>query len=310
MLKQSIVVAAALAVMLGCERETRPGEDASSSEGVITIRDVDLNYVIEGRGTPLLVIGSATYYPRTFSQRLRNHFQFHFVDLRHFAPSAPTMQVDAITLDSYAEDVDVIRRFFGFDEVAVLGHSIHGNMALEYARRYPQRVSHVVVIGSPPVGLLEMSEVGAEYWDSHASAERKQVLQDNWDRLGEDSLAKLPPGDVFVVSYITNGPLYWYDATYDATPLWEGMYVNADVWNRIFELYSEYDLSVGPGQITSPIFLAMGPYDYVVPHILWDDQLEKLESVSYHLFERSGHTPQLEEQDLFDEKLIEWFEGK
>ncbi|KPK55807.1 MAG: hypothetical protein AMS21_13230, partial [Gemmatimonas sp. SG8_38_2] len=61
---------------------------------------------------------------------------------------------------------------------------------------------------------------------------------------------------------------------------------------------------------TSPIFLAMGPYDYVVPHILWDDQLEKLENVSYHLFEKSGHTPQLEEPELFDEKLIEWFEGK
>jgi proline iminopeptidase len=217
------------------------------------------------------------------------------------------MEPSEITLDSYAEDVDLIRKFFRFEKVAILGHSIHGDMALEYARRYPQNVSHVVVIGSPPVGLGKMSEVGTEYWESHADAERKQVLLDNWNRLSQDSLAKLPPGDAFVAGYITNGPRYWYDATYDASPLWEGMYVNVDVWNRIFELYIEYDLSQGPGQVTSPVFVAMGPYDYVVPHTLWDGQLEKLQSVSYNLFELSGHTPQPEEPELFDQKLIEWF---
>jgi len=307
MLKRSIVVAATFAISLACAPEDKSAQDASSSAGVIKIRDVELNYVVEGNGTPLLVIGSATYYPRTFSQRLREHFKFYFVDLPHFAPSAPTMEASEITLETYAEDVDLIRRFFRFEKVAVLGHSIHGNMALEYARRYPEHVSHVVVIGSPPVGLGEMSDAGTDYWESHADAERKRVLQENWERIGQDSLAKLARGDVFVVSYIANGPRYWYDATYDASPLWAGMYVNADVWNQIFELHNEYDLSQGPGQITSPVFLAMGPYDYVVPHTLWNDQLEKLQNVSYYLFEQSGHTPQLEEPELFDQKLIEWF---
>ncbi len=186
MLKQLTAVAATFAVILACSPEGKQPEEGSSSAGVIKIRDIELNYVVEGSGTPLLVIGSATYYPRTFSRRLRDHFKLYFVDLPHFAPSAPSTEPSEITLDTYAEDTDLIRRFFGFEEVAVLGHSIHGTMALEYARRYPQHVSHVVVIGSPPVGLEKMFEAGAQYWESHADAERKRVLRDNWDRLGEN----------------------------------------------------------------------------------------------------------------------------
>jgi pimeloyl-ACP methyl ester carboxylesterase len=39
-----------------------------------------------------------------------------------------------------------------------MGHSMHGMMALEYTRRFPERVAGVVMIGSPPVGLLANAE--------------------------------------------------------------------------------------------------------------------------------------------------------
>ena len=297
----SVVAAAALLVSMGCERESEP------SEGVVTVDGVQLRYVVEGAGNPVLVVGSAVYYPRTFSRRLKEHFRLHYVDLRHFVPSDPGLEVDAITMDAYANDIDHVRQALGFETMAVLGHSIHGNIALEYARRYPQHVSHVIVIASPPVGMTETSQAANEYWESQASDERKRVLQRNWEQLGADSLSELPPGDAVVAAYVANGPMYWYDETYDASPLWDGMHVNATVMNELFALFNEYDIGQGPGQITSPVFVAMGRYDYVVPHFLWDDQREKLPNMSYHLFANSGHTPQLEEPDLFDEALIEWF---
>jgi len=43
---------------------------------------------------------------------------------------------------------------------------------------------------------------------------------------------------------------------------------------------------------------------------LWDDYKDKLPNLSYNLFEKSGHYPQLEEQDLFDKKLIAWIKGQ
>lgn len=50
----------------------------------------------------------------------------------------------------------------------------------------------------------------------------------------------------------------------------------------------------------TPVLAVMGHHDYAVPHSLCEEVLPKLRNVSYHLFEQNGHTPQLQEQALFD----------
>ncbi len=39
----------------------------------------DLAYRIEGEGAPILVIGSAVYYPRLFSSDIKQKYQWVFV---------------------------------------------------------------------------------------------------------------------------------------------------------------------------------------------------------------------------------------
>jgi len=41
-----------------------------------------------------------------------------------------------------------------------------------------------------------------------------------------------------------------------------------------------------------------------------DDYKDKLPNLSYNLFTKSGHFPFLEEQELFDTKLIEWIHNQ
>jgi proline iminopeptidase len=71
-------------------------------------------------------------------------------------------------------------------------------------------------------------------------------------------------------------------------------------------ILSEYDAAKECEGITTPVFLALGRYDYVAPHVLWERRRKALPNMSYHLFSRSGHFPMFEEQELFDEKLVEW----
>ena len=71
----------------------------------------------------------------------------------------------------------------------------------------------------------------------------------------------------------------------------------------------EYDFVQGLGQIETPVFVAEGLYDHVVPYTLWKDALPKLPNATFYLFEQSGHPPQSEEPEAFAEKLIEWFEN-
>lgn len=280
------------------------------SRGTVPVKGATFPYVIEGTGQPCLVVGSSIYYPRTFSKKLRQHLRFVFVDLRHFAPSDPSVPPQEITLETYANDIEAVRTQLGLGKVIVLGHSIHGNIALEYARRYPEHVLRVIVIGSPPLGTGRMSKLREAFWNADASEERKRVLKRNWEGM-EDRIKSLPATQQFIQTYLLNGPRYWYDSTYDATWLWRDVYLNAPISDHVFGiLFQEYDLAQGPRPIATPVFLALGRYDYAVPYTTWNDERRKLAGLSYNLFEKSGHTPQLEEAAEFDRRLMQWLGRK
>ena len=281
-------------------------EQSTSQLASVTVAGATLRYAIEGTGRPVLVIGSATYYQRTFSRPLREVCTLAFADLRHFVECDAALSVDRLSFDTYADDIERIRVTLGFKPVVVVGHSHHGNLALEYAKRYPDSTSHVVLIGSPPCGVTRTVKASDDYWAAHASEHRKAALRHHWDALSSETLASLSPGDAFIAQYLADGPKYWYDPHYDASPLWQNMHVNMDLITSFRGLFAEYELSWDPTRLQAPVLIVMGRYDYVVPHVLWDEVLPGLQNVTYHVFERSGHTPQLEEPQLFDQIFLDW----
>ena len=105
---------------------------------------------MEGTGTSLLVLGSSIYYPRTFPKNIRESCTLICTDLHNFVSLPPEFKPEWISFDLYSECVEAVRADAGLSRVVVVGHSHHGNIALEYARRKPDRVSHVVLIGTPP----------------------------------------------------------------------------------------------------------------------------------------------------------------
>lgn len=80
-----------LSLTFGCQKGEKSVEDASKtyprSEGIITIEGISHAYVREGSGKPIVVIGSAIYYPKAFSSTLKEQFELVFIDLKHFIPS-------------------------------------------------------------------------------------------------------------------------------------------------------------------------------------------------------------------------------
>ncbi len=122
-----------------------------------------------------------------------------------------------------------------------------------------------------------------------------------------EDLSDLSPGEMMIQNYINGAPFYWYDPTYDCSWIWEGVKVNAKIVGKLEGvLFKTYDIAKDSNLNNIPIFVAMGKHDYMVPHFQWDAEIGKLPKLSYYLFEKSGHTPQLEEPEEFDKKLIEW----
>ena len=55
-------------------------------------------------------------------------------------------EVTSMTMENLTADADALRQALGFEKWAVLGHSFGGYVALEYALRYPQNLSHLLLM--------------------------------------------------------------------------------------------------------------------------------------------------------------------
>ena len=58
--------------------------------------------------------------------------------------------------------------------------------------------------------------------------------------------------------------------------------------------------------VRPPTFLAQGVWDFNVPPTRWAGVLPAFRDCTYRAFERSGHYPFYEEQELFDGALLDW----
>ncbi|PPE03431.1 alpha/beta fold hydrolase [Holospora curviuscula] len=260
---------------------------------------------IDGSGPVAIVIGSHKYYPRTFSENLKSKLKIICADTRGFVPASPNHTEDDFTVDKLVQDIEAMRVSLGADKIILIGHSIHAFMAMEYARAFPDRVSHLVLIASSPITGQEIYKEADRYFEESVCPERKSALQITMQRFSES-------GDQsFVARLLSFGPRIWYDANFDASKLWEGVEVNSVgagiIWGSMFV---DYNVANALKAISCQIFLAFGRYDYFNPPHLWEKYREHASDLTVRIFEKSAHTPQLEESDNFDEELMRWLSNK
>ncbi len=309
---QRVALLAFLVGLTACSSEQRASAppQMTADTGSVTSDGFRLRYIVEGAGPPALVVGSALYYSRAFSENLREHLRLVFMDHRGFAPSPGPRDTTAFALDTLIDDMEQVRQALDLGPVVVIGHSGHAFMALEYAKKYPANVSHVVMIGIAPDLSAARTEATQAYWETSASAERKAVMEENLRRLPDDEIAQLQvsPGQKFIRTYIRNGPKAWYDPRFDSSPLWEGVEINMDMFNHVWgRIFRDIDITRGLETFDRPVFLALGRYDFLVaPPSSWEPLRPLFKDLTVRIFERSGHTPQYEEAAAFDEELVRW----
>lgn len=272
----------------------------------ISVQGAELFYTTSRRGSgPVCLVLSSIGtkpYELQMPPQLSDRLPLVFVDLRGSGRS--TGETADLTFDVLANDLDAVRADLGVERVAILGHSILSILAIEYGRRRPASVSHVITVGGPPIGdMARVSGRSRSFFEEDASEERKQVLRDN--------LAKLPADASMGEHMFAETPMRFFDARFDAVPLFAEANAKPEVFAHLLGvLASGWDVTEGASALRVPIFLAHGRYDYVVPYTLWDGIVDRLPDATFRLFERSGHQPFCEEPDEFAAALMDWMSRK
>jgi proline iminopeptidase len=272
----------------------------SDSHRTVSVKGAELFYSTRGDGPVCLVLSAigTEPYKHLVPQRLSDRLRLVYVDLRGGGRS--TGEASDLTFDVLAADLEAIRVDLGVERIAVLGHSVLGVLAIEYGRRFPASVSHVVAVGTPPTGdMALLSAKSASFFEDDASDERKQLLREN--------LAALPENASMGETLLAQTPRRFYDARFDAAPLFAESDVKPALLRHILgTLAAGWSVSVGSSSLRIPIFVALGRYDYSVPYVLWDGIADTLPNATLQVFEQSGHQPFFEEPDRFAETLSKW----
>lgn len=279
----------------------------TAESGTVNSGGVGLRYVREGTGEPIVVIGTATYYPRAFSAELRQKYELIFVDSRHFVPSyrPSESEMGAIDFDTLADDLEAVRLHLGIDEWIVLGCSFHAQIAMAYANKYPAQTSRLVLVAGVPFSFAELSGIAESFWDEHASEGRKR--QHIANRKAIDAvLSATAPARKFAVNYVGEAAKYWVDSTYDATSLWEDVETSPVFEPLIAKLPSRNEARSTLQKLQMPTLVMLGKLDYAIPYVAWEGVIEGLQNLDYVLLEEDSHNPQTEFPARFDAALINW----
>jgi proline iminopeptidase len=260
----------------------------------------DLYYEISGTGWPCLVmhggLGLDHTHFRPWLDSLGDLLQLIYFDHRGNGRSAPA-QPEELTFERFTSDADGLRSRLGCERTAVLGSSFGSFIALEYAWRYPQRVSHLILVGGAPK-LDYIPEALA------AVARRSPP---------PDALAALsqPMGDTdkdFCNTWHTLLPLY-FNAAFDreqAARAFEGTVYRAAAAAANPALMASYDMCERLSEIQAPVLIVCGEDDFITPPaqaLRLQSGLSQAEAV---VIPETGHFPFIERPQEFEAIVRAW----
>lgn len=112
-----------------------------------------VHYEVYGRGRPVILLhgwlGSWGLWQETMAYMGR-YYRTYALDFWGFGESGKKRKTYAV--QDFVSLVDQFMQQLGINQAPLVGHSMGGTVSLSVAIQYPQRVSKVVVVGSPIVG--------------------------------------------------------------------------------------------------------------------------------------------------------------
>src|SRR5712692_491665 len=143
-------VAAALVTAMPSDSASvwQTARNAAPRDSRIPVGNASLYAREIGRGQPIIVLHGGPDFDHSYLlpdlDRLADAFRLIYYDQRGRGRSADDVQPEDVTLTSDIDDLDRVRQHFHLQSPALLGHSWGTVLALEYALRHPEQVSHLI----------------------------------------------------------------------------------------------------------------------------------------------------------------------
>lgn len=262
----------------------------------IDARGIETSYLEAGSGRPVIMLhGSGPGVSATANWQynigaLADRFHVLAPDIVGFGATERPEDI-VYSLRSWTDHIWAFLDAHGIERTAVVGNSLGGRIALQMVTDHPERVSRMVLMGSPGVGMTPTDGLAAlrAYEPSHEAM--RDLLRTYFavdPALITDELV-----EIRYQASIADGAYEAYRAMF-SDPRHKG---------------SELGITAEEVRaIATPTLLVHGREDKVVPLAVSVTMLDLLPNADLHVFSRCGHWTQIERAAEFSALVADYLE--
>jgi 3-oxoadipate enol-lactonase len=250
----------------------------------VQLPDFKMHYVEQGAGDETILfvhgfIATHRWWLPTL-ERLPSRYHTYMIDLRAAGESD---QIEAgHTLAQYAEDIEAFVRAMGLEKFTLVGHSLGGGVATQYALQYPDRLKTLVLVDPlSPLGM-RLDQATTDWINSVQG----QVEGQRMILLG--AFGTPPTGDY--LEQLLNDAVAWSGPIYLGT----------------MDDMAKFNISDQLTSLTVPTLVIWGDKDGVIPFEGIVELFNKIPGCALEVWHGVGHTPPIEQPDRFVALLTEF----
>jgi proline iminopeptidase len=256
------------------------------------VGNIELFFETAGTGPPCLLVhgGPGVGQPGRLAQYapLADLVRLIAYDHRGHGRSSRA-PVATYTQDQLVEDLHGLCRVLEIDRPILLGTSAGGFISLLYAGRYAEALRALILVGtSASRGFMPRATANME-------RQGTQEMREAYRRLWDGSITN--PAE-FRHLFETIQPMYYYDKRRAPGSLAECTF-DPETRRALISDYERYDARPGLANVRVPTFIGVGRHDWICPVEESEELVRLIPDAVLHIFEHSGHSPQIEEPPAF-----------
>lgn len=251
--------------------------------------DITVRYRDEGQGQPVLLLHGVCASLETWdgwAQLMKGNYRIIRIDIPGFGLTGPAPDKSYYRKDIAVDFIDLLMDRLGIRQFSIVGNSLGGYIAWNYALKYPQKIRKMILIDS--VGYNQKLPFLLSFASSPAI---QSIARSMMPRSMLNSAVKQVYGDKSKATPEIQ-QRYFDFAMREGN---KAAYV--DVFIEMARMNGIEGLSSGISKIKAPVMVMWGTKDEWIPYKWVDNWKKDLPSATFVAYEGAGHIPMEEIPD-------------
>ncbi len=278
-------------------------------EGTIPFRGHETWYRIVGAGEepgklPLLCLHGGPGVPHDYLESLEaiaaSGRRVIFYDQLGCGNSTHVDDPALWTVDLFVEEVDVVRKALGLNQIHLLGQSWGGMLTMQYMLTQPKGVASITIASSPSsmaMWLTEANRLRGELPTAVQEALTRNEIADTTNSV-EYQAAVQVFNDYFVCRVVPNPP--YVQRAFAKLNQWPQVYhtMNGPSEFHVIGVIKDWDVTARLGEINTPALITTGRFDEATP-LIGETVHKGIRGSKWVVFEQSAHLAHAEEPERY-----------